>query len=490
MKLHALSVYVSSEISVESAIDKIIDCGYGSDIIAVTRSMKRTYVHLKSLATKQHLLTKGFFDPVESVPLVVTAQGIPIELDKNDVFNIFKSWGEVTKTIATTKTYRNIRYRNGNWQIHFKRFYKEFQNHISASSEALKEKIYITTKFDKAEMIKRVIPTKPSQNQPPLPPSQPQRSGEEKTKYQDTKQPPNKAKSSGVQASNQQKEQSDGKSNKYYSPKTRREESLLYADIVSLHDLDMDIEEEQDADSLNKSSRPITNIVQMDIEVNPTQVIRKTPEEGHSQPNPKKSKTTTKPVQESMAQSAAHQTSNPEVPVRTPFGTKNQEQTKSSGESRKTPSKAIFTVTDQKGKNIYNDFSKYVKKRKVYLDTHKPSSLLKHGLSLKDYNYGHVAWSFFLNTDEWATLMLRYIELRNDTELPDPNYTHFVDGYCRYNDDAPEGFINLNSAREQVDFLINLALHRWEQYKQTKTCKEPSFENWAILRYNREIYFK
>uniref|UniRef100_A0A7M5X9X3 Uncharacterized protein n=1 Tax=Clytia hemisphaerica TaxID=252671 RepID=A0A7M5X9X3_9CNID len=154
--------------------------GFGSNVYAVTRSMKRTYVHLNSLEQKTSL-TKGFYDPVVSIPLVVTAQGIPIELTKNDVFDIFSAWGEVTKTIATTKIYRNIRYRNGNWQIHFKRFFKELPNHISAKSSALNENIYITTAFDKAEMIKRVVPTRPTNTNPP-PPSQPQSSGEEKTK--------------------------------------------------------------------------------------------------------------------------------------------------------------------------------------------------------------------------------------------------------------------------------------------------------------------
>uniref|UniRef100_A0A7M5X0I7 Uncharacterized protein n=1 Tax=Clytia hemisphaerica TaxID=252671 RepID=A0A7M5X0I7_9CNID len=518
MKLHALAVYLPNgknifRIEVEQALDKAIDLGVGSNVYAVTRSMKRTYVHLNSLEAKKHLLQKGFYDPVVSIPLVVTAQGIPIELTKNDVFDIFSAWGEVTKTIATTKIYRNIRYRNGNWQIHFKRFYKELPNHISAKSSALNENIYITTAFDKAEMIKRVVPTRPTNTNPP-PPSQPQSSGAEKTKTTTVypKQPTNPT--YHKQASRRPTDEPLGLLAKNIVSGNAPETSPSYSGAVKEASSHMDVDSldsdlnvgttNRQEDSLKKPMRTYINHgnrhleeAPMDFEVNPTQITRKTPVEGHDQDkSPKKSKTETNSTQVSVAQSAAHQTSNPEVAVRTPFGTKTSTQKTTSGES-KSPRPAVAgnlyqTISNSKKNSIDNNFNKFTKARMDYFLQTPPTTVtrLKDAVEGKSY-YGHIAWAFFLDEHEWAALM--FLITQKNYNYNDTNYGFFTDSYMHYVDINPKAMsINVTES-VQLEYFITVVKSRWEEFRDTKSLigkPYPSDKNWAIWRFNQGLYYK
>jgi len=127
------------EWTIEKALDTIINIGLQEQVVAVTTSLKRVYIHLDTLAAKNLLLTTRteFQDSTRTTSLVVTVQGIPVEYDQNHVTSIASQWGTFTKIQPIKKTYKTIKYRNGNWQIIF-----------SDLSKALSHKYTITLPGD------------------------------------------------------------------------------------------------------------------------------------------------------------------------------------------------------------------------------------------------------------------------------------------------------------------------------------------------------
>jgi len=127
------------EWTIEKALDTIINIGLQEQVVAVTTSLKRVYIHLDTLAAKNLLLATRteFQDSTRTTSLVVTVQGIPVEYDQNHVTSIASQWGTFTKIQPIKKTYKTIKYRNGNWQIIF-----------SDLSKALSHKYTITLPGD------------------------------------------------------------------------------------------------------------------------------------------------------------------------------------------------------------------------------------------------------------------------------------------------------------------------------------------------------
>eukprot|EP00111_Clytia_hemisphaerica_P015253 TCONS_00044978-protein len=452
MKLNALAVYLPDRYAVESVLDAAIDCGVGKDVVAVTRSLKRTYVHLESLEAKQHLLKRGFLDPVEAKPLVVTAQGIPIELTKDDVIAIFSTYGKVLKVNATMKKYRDISYRNGNWQIHFKQFYEQLPNHISTKNSALCENIYITTVFDNAEMLKRVVPTRSSESNPP-PLSQPQSKGEIKTKI-------------------------------VYQIKT----TSTSQEGVPPMEVDKPT---KSTSTIQQKKVPVGgNRVQSPMEVDK-------PNDHSKRPKVQTTPMKTNSNQGSVAQSAAKQTSNPEVPVQTPSKSKSKTKTKttSTGELR-TP---ITTVEGDsnglipmyKPTSMKNNFSSYYNDRNQHYNG-KPTP------SMDDWDrtiltpqiYGHVAWSHYLNKTEWASLMhiLSTVREQHGIQNSEANISHFakeMEDFLEYSDSNESGEFEQLGKITQIEHFLTIARNRCKS-GIPRNC----MENWGIWRFNDDLFFK
>ena len=476
MKLYALAVYLPrDDFTIEQVLDAAISYGLANEVVAVTTSIKRIYLHLKTVESKHKLLRNGFFDPVASKPLVVTAQGIPIELSAKDVTSIFSSWGEVTKATPTTKQYKNIRYRNGNWQLHIKKFHKQLPTHISAKHPDITENIYITTAFDHAEMLKRVVPPR-SDKSNPNPPPQPQRSGEEKLSNLPKRT---------IQKPTDQLEQ--GSSTPTQTGAGSKE--LYMARTPSCGPMAAEVDQRTTED--------------MEYEVNPTQVNRKRTEQHQELPkSPKKSKTTTNSTPGSVAQSAARQTSNPEVPVQHPSSDQNKTSStssKSKGESNQRQKVSKFaTLTNPKPNSMRNKFSVYVSKRYNLFKERNYSNIRVWKPALDESNrYGDIAWAFFLTDIEWGALMFRLHELRNeksgDKDRHDLHYDDFVDYYMKFLDKGPSKFSDY-LGHQQVNYLLQIAQTRYENFKTLRTGFEPngfypSDNIWAIWRVNTDLFY-
>ena len=438
MELYALAVYLPRDgHTIEAALDVVINNQLGGEVIAVTTSLKRIYIHLKSLETKQHLLKHGFYDPVAPKPLVVTAQGIPVELSAKDVTSIFASWGEVIKVRATTKQYRNIRYRNGNWQIQFKRLYKKLPVHISATHRAIEETIRITAAFDNAEMLKLITPTRSQQPKHPQPPPQPQRNGE--------------------------------KTSNLYQKPTQSDTKIPQIDGAT----------------------------DMEVEQTPTQVNRKRNENDQEIPkHPKKTKTETIQPQESIAQSAAHQTSNPEVPVRDPSETQTEKVSKHHGESSK-PNK-YMKLTNKNSNSAMNKFSSYVKRR-IHLFLSEDYKIENHwSLALEpNKRYGSILWAFFLTDIEWGALMFCLHGMREEKsgnkDYRDTNYDIFYDSYMNYCETGEHKNFADHDETLKINMIVWTAQERFREFQGTETFPKnfyPSEDIWAIWRMNGDLFFK
>ena len=156
-KLNKLTVHLPRQhYDVPTALDIVIDEGLASEVVAVTTSLKRIYIHLKTSDAKTQLLQKPeFTDSFGFKPLVVTAQGIPVEATLDQVRSLFNMWGKTEKIAPVIKNYKQIKYRNGNWHVTFSKLNKELPKNINIGHRTLGQ-LTVTLAFNADEMNKMV----------------------------------------------------------------------------------------------------------------------------------------------------------------------------------------------------------------------------------------------------------------------------------------------------------------------------------------------